>query len=188
MILIVGLGNPGKKYTHTRHNIGFQVADTLAQKSKWEGNKKANCFYIRKHISDKDVEIIKPLSFMNESGKPARYIQKKHNIKIQNIIVIHDDIDLPLGKIKISANRSSAGHKGVKSIINELDTQNFTRLRIGILPLRVRLVRENTEKFVLGKFNKQEQKIIAKVIATAVEAIVYALDNGIKRAMTKYNK
>lgn len=186
MILIAGLGNPGKKYLYTRHNIGFQIADALSKGLKWKKSKKAKCFYVRKQINGNDVEIIKPLSFMNESGKPVRYIQKKHIIPIHNIIIIHDDIDLPLGKIKISVNRSSAGHKGVKSIINKLGTQNFTRFRIGIYPLQVRPAK--VEKFVLEKFNKEEQKIINnKIIPKAVEAITYALEHGIEQTMSTYN-
>lgn len=191
MILIVGLGNPGKKYIYTRHNIGFQIADALSQNSKWKKNKKANCLYIRKQIGNKELEIIKPLSFMNESGKSVRYIQKKHTIKIQDIIVVHDDIDLPLGKIKISKNRSSAGHKGVQSIINELGTQNFVRVRIGIAPSLSshykRGMTKETEKFVLEKFPQDEQKIMNNIIQTTVEEITFALENSIEQAMTKYN-
>jgi len=185
MILIVGLGNPGIKYERTRHNIGFRTVDILIGRGKWKKTKKGNCFYVRKQINNHEVEIIKPISFMNNSGRPVKYIQKKHNIKIQDIIVIHDDIDLPLGKLKISINRSAAGHKGVQSIINELGTKSFIRFRIGIAPYPTKPV--DVEKFVLQKFSKKEQETINKVTKLTTEAVLVLLEKGIKIGMSKYN-
>ncbi len=150
MILIVGLGNPGKKYKNTRHNIGFRIIDAL--------NKK---------ISNQEVVLFKPSTFMNNSGQAVK--KKVNNLSPENLIVVHDDIDLPLGTVRVSKNKSSAGHKGVQSIIEQLGTQQFTRIRIGIQPPNGKP--QNTDKFVLKKFDKQEEKIIGPTIEQAVEII-----------------
>ncbi len=199
MKLIVGLGNPGEKYEKTRHNIGWQTADALAEKEKWRKNIKANCFYIKKQICNQEIEIVKPLGLMNNSGVSVGYIKKKYNLKAEDVIVIHDDIDLNLGRLKICQNRSSAGHKGVQSIIDHLKTKNFIRFRIGIKqteqsnnpPARGRTKRLNrkipAERFVLEKFNKDEQKKADQIIKLTTEAICLSLQQGIKAAMNKYN-
>jgi PTH1 family peptidyl-tRNA hydrolase len=144
MILIVGLGNPGKKYQKTRHNIGFRIIDSLD------------------FAQDKGITLLKPRTYMNQSGKEVKKVIENWKLKIENLVVVHDDIDLPLGTIRINKNISSAGHKGVQSIIDELRTKNFTRIRIGILPKTGKP--QNVEKFVLQKFTKEEEKIIKKVI------------------------
>jgi len=190
MFLVVGLGNPGKKYNHTRHNIGFNVVDILAEKEKWKNSKKGECKYIQKQINNKDVELIKPMTFMNNSGRSVRYAQKKHNIQTEKIFIIHDDIDLPVSTIRISKNSSSAGHKGVQSIIQELGTKEFIRIRIGIR------TKENliagrpklpTEKFVLKKFSLQEKLLIKKSITLAIQSISLAIEKNISYAMAEYN-
>jgi len=188
MTLIVGLGNPEKKYNHTRHNIGFKIVNILAEKEKWKKSKKVECEYIKKQINNKDVELIKPMTFMNNSGKAVRYAQKKHNIPVEKIIVIHDDIDLPVGAIRISKNSSSAGHKGVQSIIQELGTKKFVRLRIGIRSKTNGFIPKiPTEKFVLKKFSLQEKKLIKKAVNLSVQAISFALEKGTAQAMAEYN-
>ena len=150
MIIIIGLGNPGKKFKDTRHNVGFEFIDQLAKKleiKNWKKNKKANCFYFK---FDEEIELVKPLTYMNNSGQTVKYIQKKHNLKSKDIIVIHDDIDIPLGKIKISEGSGAAGHKGVQSIIDAIGTKDFKRIRIGILqekgkPLEIERFRKYAE-------------------------------------------
>ena len=120
MILIVGLGNPGQKFNKTRHNIGFLVIDEFLKKNAfpdWKKSKKINCLYAKKEIAGKEIELIKPLVFMNNSGQVVKSVSGKHNLKPGNILVIHDDVDLLLGKIRIVQNRGAAGHKGVESII-----------------------------------------------------------------------
>lgn len=179
MILIVGLGNPGKKYKKTRHNVGFWAMDELAKKETWQESKKANCLYLKTQISDKNAELIKPLTFMNNSGKCVRYVKRKRSIKPEDIIIIHDDIDLPLGTIRVSKNISSAGHKGIQSIIDELGTKNFTRIRIGIQPKIGKP--QNVEEFVLKRFTKEEGKRIQKIIKTAIKII----EKGLKEGMIK---
>lgn len=149
MKLIVGLGNPGKKYERTRHNIGSRVIGEL------------------KLLDLKNVVLIKPATFMNESGAAVKKLIKNHKLKIEDLTVIHDDIDLPAGQFKISRNRGSAGHKGVQSIIKELGTKNFERVRIGICPLLGKP--EAVEKFVLQNFTKSEEKILKDVIEKIVK-------------------
>jgi len=168
MILIVGLGNPGRKYQKTRHNIGFRVIDQLSS------------LELEKVILDK------PKTFMNLSGKVVKNLLKTYNLKPNNLIIIHDDIDIPLGKIRIVKNRGSAGHKGVESIIKELGTKNFARFRIGILPKTGKP--QNPERFVLQKFKKEEEKIAKEVIKQTAEAIKLTIKEGLEKAMNRFNK
>ena len=173
MILIIGLGNPGKKYKKTRHNIGFMVIDELINGEQVKAKikrKKTNSATWETSYNYKKIILIKPLTFINNSGKVVKAIVNNLKSSIQSLVVIHDDIDLPLGKIKISKNVSSAGHKGVQSIINELKTKNFIRVRIGIAP-EIKEKPENTTKFVLEKFNKKEKKELKQIIKKAVEEI-----------------
>ncbi len=168
MILIVGLGNPGPKYEHTRHNIGFRVVDEIAP------------------LILKGVVLAKPKTFMNLSGKMVGSFLKSYKLKPNNLIIIHDDIDLPLGKVKIVKNRGAGGHKGVESIIKELGTKNFIRFRIGIQPKFGKP--KSPERFVLQNFNKDEEKILKEVIEKIIEAIEFFLKNGLEKAMSKFNK
>ncbi|MFH1460927.1 MAG: aminoacyl-tRNA hydrolase [Patescibacteria group bacterium] len=170
MKLIIGLGNPGEKYQKTRHNLGFMVVDFLAGKESWQKNKKANCLYLKKQINQESVILSKPQDFMNNSGQAAKTLTDYYKIPAQDIIVIHDDIDLALGEIKIQPNRGSAGHKGVQSIINALNTKDFTRIRIGIRPADSEIAID-TEKFVLQNFTKQEKPIIQETIKKAAQFI-----------------
>lgn len=144
MMLIIGLGNPGKKYEHTRHNIGHMIIDQLKKNELG------------------DLIIAKTETFMNFSGQAVGSLTKNYKLQTKNLIVVHDDIDIPLGEFKIQKGRGAAGHKGVQSIINELKTNDFWRIRIGICPKRGKP--ENVEKFVLQKFTKEERKIL-KIIA-----------------------
>lgn len=151
MILIAGLGNPGKEYEKTRHNIGFRLIDELAKD-------KPN-----------NVVLLKPQTFMNKSGDAVIGAVNFYKIKPTDLWVVHDDIDLPLGEFKISENRGSAGHKGVESIIKRLGTKNFHRIRIGICPDEGKP--EAVEKFVLQNFTKTEETILKKIIAEILEQI-----------------
>jgi PTH1 family peptidyl-tRNA hydrolase len=170
MHLIVGLGNPGKKYQNTRHNLGARVIDELES------------------LNLKGAVLAKPGGFMNESGKAVKGLTKAYNLKSNTLIVIHDDIDLPLGQIRIVKNRGSAGHKGVESIIRELGTKNFIRFRVGIRPVsNIKYKVSSVEKFVLQKFNKEEEKIAKDMIKKTVEAIEYFLKEGAEKAMNEFN-
>ncbi|MFZ5559524.1 MAG: aminoacyl-tRNA hydrolase [Patescibacteria group bacterium] len=170
MKLIVGLGNPGRKYKKTRHNVGFRIIDEIikSQKSRQFGGQAP--------VKSQNLIFLKPNTFMNRSGKAVKSLTTKYKIPTTDIIVVHDDVDLPFGTIRISKNSSSAGHKGVQSIIDELGTQNFTRIRIGIKQV-TGSKKQETEKFVLEKFTKQEEKQLSEIIKKAVEQIKLLFDS-----------
>ena len=189
MIIIVGLGNPGKKFKETWHNVGFLAVDELSKKNDfpdWQESKKNNCLYTKKEIAGKETELIKPLIFMNNSGSVVRSVAKKHNLRPEDIFVVHDDIDLTLGKIKIVKNRGAAGHKGVTSIIKELRTKNFVRFRIGIRPPEIKKVKD-LKKFVLQRFGKKDEKILKEIIEKAKKAIEISLSESLEKAMQEIN-
>ncbi|MCD6232889.1 aminoacyl-tRNA hydrolase [bacterium] len=171
MFLIVGLGNPGKEYRKTRHNVGFLVLSKFHKKnnfSKFILSKKHNCLLSKGEVLEKQILLAKPQTFMNNSGKAIKSILQYTKTPLTNLIIVHDDIDLPLGKIKISKNRGSAGHKGVQSIIDNLGTKDFTRIRIGIAPPKKI---ERIDKFVLENFSNKEKKILNKTIETTCELL-----------------
>lgn len=151
MIIIVGLGNPGKKYEKTRHNVGQRVIDELAKRK------------VRKFT------IAKPQTFMNNSGKAVKALVNFYKTKSDNLWVIHDDIDLPIGTFRTCQGRGSAGHKGVESIIKELKTKGFNRIRIGIQPKAGKP--KQVDKFVLQNFTKEEEKILKEIIQQVIEEI-----------------
>jgi PTH1 family peptidyl-tRNA hydrolase len=160
MILIAGLGNPGKKYTKTRHNVGFRIIDSMKKSPTPAKNKK--------------VILLKPDTFMNESGKAIQKTIAYYKIPPDNLIIIHDEIDLPFGEIRVSKNSSSAGHKGVQSIIDGLKTKDFTRIRIGIYPrskVKSQKSKVDTTDFVLEKFSKKEEKEFEDITKRAIEEI-----------------
>ncbi len=194
MVIIVGLGNPGKKYKNTRHNIGFLLVDKFREKNKFPKfklKKIFNSLTSEGEIAKKKILLVKPQTYMNNSGKALKLLirNKKAMAKltrIENLWVVHDDIDLPLGKIRISKGRGSAGHKGVESIIKELGTKKFVRIRVGIQPKTGKP--KNPEKFVIQKFSKEEEKIVKKIIKTTCQALKTTLTQGLQKAMTEFNK
>lgn len=170
MLLIIGLGNPGQKYSDNRHNIGFMALNAL--KETWnfpdfKFDKKFNAQVSKGNRQKKNICLIKPQTFMNQSGKTVRAILKFYKLAPANILVIHDDIDLPLGKYKFAANSSSAGNNGVQNIIDTLGTQGFKRIRIGVAnnDLRTRI---DPGDFVLQDFSKEEKKEINKILKQVV--------------------
>ena len=172
MVLIIGLGNPGTKYKKTRHNIGFRVLDEFQNEnnfSNFEFSKKFNSLISDGIVKNKTILLAKPQTFMNNSGKTAKGLINFYKIKSSDIIVVHDDIDLIFRTIKISEKRGSAGHKGVESIIRELGTKDFTRLRIGIRDKKLKS--KNTEKYVLEKFTEDEEKELEKIIKQSLESL-----------------
>ena len=194
MILIIGLGNPGKKYDNTRHNVGFIVVDEFQRKNKFPVFKLSNKFLAEtseENLNGEKIILAKPRTFMNESGKSVKKLVSSSGLKISDLWVIHDDIDLPLGKIRIVKNRGAAGHKGVESIAKTLGTKDFVRFRIGIRPttiIRGQKTKINVENFVLQKFKKEEEKIIETVIGKAIEAIEFSLKERVEKAMSEFNK
>ena len=169
MKLIVGLGNPGKQFERTRHNVGWMILDVLAGKETWRESKAAQANYVKMEIDEKRVELLKPNAFMNNSGVAVAYAVKKHGLNLNNLVVIHDDKDIPLGEFRVQIDRGAAGHNGVSSIIEHLGTKNFLRIRVGVAPIERPI--GDTADFVLGKFTKDEQKILHGVIERAVEEV-----------------
>lgn len=193
MKLIVGLGNPGKKYKDTRHNLGFLVLDRFLKKNhfpEFKSSKKFKSSISRDSFNRKRIILAKPQTFMNESGKAVKILATGYKIQATNIFVVHDDIDLGLGKIKIVKNRGAAGHKGVQSIIKEIKTKNFIRFRIGIKP-NYKTMKPFShlviESFVLKKFTKEEKKVINNSIKNCVKAIEVILKEGLEKAMNEFN-
>lgn len=161
--MIVGLGNKGDKYEKTRHNVGQIILDNIFGEAEWNKGGDVPAFYKRERIEGKEIEIIKPLTYMNDSGSAVSNAMKKHGLEEADLIVIHDDIDLPFGEIKISFNRGHGGHNGVKSIMNHIKTKNFTRIRFGVSPvsffgnIKKPQGEERVVKFLLSNFSKREQ-------------------------------
>ncbi|MBX4201094.1 aminoacyl-tRNA hydrolase [Candidatus Parcubacteria bacterium] len=180
MMLIIGLGNPGAQFNHTRHNAGFEVLDFFAQKNgfpEFSLSKKYEAL-----ISEKDdVILAKPQTFMNESGKTAAAMLK--NTTGVNLVVVHDEIDLELGKMKFSKDSGAGGHKGVASIIQHVGNNNFIRLKIGVATDDKR-----AEEVVLEKFSPAEQETLQQVIEKASEALDHLINNGIEKTMNEYHK
>ena len=193
MKLIVGLGNPGRGYAHNRHNVGFKCLNYFAKKQGIRFDKKQGRARIGTgEVAGSKVVVAKPQTYMNLSGQSVSRLVKKFNIDLSNLIVIHDDIDLPLGKIRIRHGGGSGGHKGVASIINELDSQDFIRIRVGIgRPISIGNHLEISEAdivaYVLSDFAPDENQIISQEISRMNEAILCLLTEGLTSAMNQYN-
>jgi len=170
--LIMGLGNPGPEYQNTRHNIGFQIIDMIAEDlilKSLKINKKFQAEICEGTFGEQKIILAKPQTFMNNSGLAVKKIKTFYKIKPQDIITIHDDIDLPVGKIRISQGSSSGGHKGLDSIITEIKSKNFIRIRMGIAnELRTKIP---TDKFVLQKFSLEDEKKLKNVFLDALNAV-----------------
>lgn len=194
LIFIVGLGNPGKQYQNTPHNVGFASVDEFVRRfefPKFEMDING-ILTSQKNFSAAKVIIAKPQMFMNNSGKAlARFFEQKKIRRTKNypnLWVINDDLDIPLGKIKISKNHGSAGHKGVQSIIDTLKTKNFVRFRVGIQTPEVLAKKIPPEKFVLKNISQKDRLTFLAAYQTAADALSYALTNGLEKAMTEFNK
>jgi PTH1 family peptidyl-tRNA hydrolase len=180
--LITGLGNPGPEYKGTRHNIGFMVVDHLAVQfgSAWEKSTKWDAL-TSKHG---DTLLAKPMSFMNRSGYPLVAIAQFYKIAPPEILVVLDDLALPLGRIRIRSGGGSGGHNGLESIILQFGTEEIPRLRVGIDAAPV----EGSVDYVLGRFFEEERPLVKSAIERGVEAIKCAVDNGVVSAMNTFNK
>jgi len=183
MWLVAGLGNPGDDYADTRHNIGFMVIDALSARYSISLRQKAtNFIYGRGFIGELETILVKPLTFMNRSGIAVWDAIRRYE-GIDNILVVHDDLDLETGVIRIRKAGSSGGHNGVQSIIDRLGSRDFIRLKIGIgRPDRV-----PAEKYVLRRFNKQERPVMEEAIETAADAVEEILARGVTSAQNKFH-
>ena len=182
MKLIVGLGNPGKKYNMTRHNIGFLILDDYVDNTKWASNDYAD--YIKANIDNEKVIFIKPKTFMNLSGNAVRYFMNYYKINIKDILVIHDDLDIEVGNFKLKINSSSGGHNGITSIIDNLGSDSFLRLKVGIS----KPSNGNTINYVLQSFSKKDYQIIMdkmQILKHIMEDFI--LGSNPEELMNKYN-
>lgn len=208
MKIIVGLGNPGSEYEDTRHNIGFMAIEKLAKELStetvnWQKSEKDNAFLARVG----DIILVKPLTFMNDSGKTVARLMHFYKLNPQDIWVIHDDMDLPIGKIRIRERGSSGGHRGVDSIIRELKSNEFVRFRLGIG--RGKLIGHGSDdgeevgkasihqeqharhqsviSFVLSRFTQSEAGLLKHLIKNGSDAVRIALNDGVDKAMGRFN-
>ena len=195
-MLIVGLGNPGPKYASTRHNIGFMVVekvikDLLPVGASWQAHKVSN---VQICVSE-DLIFAKPQTFMNASGISVKKLADYYKVPPENLWVVHDDIDLPLGKIRIRQGGGSAGHHGIESILRELGTDMFVRFRLGVGRGKLEekkgtdqyLHRHSVEKYVVSRFTTHEEGKVRKLIKHAAKAVELAFSRGLDRAMNEYN-
>lgn len=183
--LIVGLGNPGTKYERTRHNIGFAAIDELVKvwQMPLKEHKRFQGFLAEGIVGGQKVRLLKPLTYMNRSGQSVRAVMDWYKISPQSVLVIYDDMDLPVGKLRMRLVGSAGGHNGMKSIIAHLGGQNFPRLRIGIGTNGDR----ETVSHVLGKFAPEEMEIMEEVLYISVKAVELSLKQGIEKSMNRYN-
>jgi len=189
MILIAGLGNPGRRYAKSRHNIGYICLNYFARKHGIRFNKKQCLSRVGMgKVASKKVILARPQTFMNRSGEAIVRFKRKYDISPENTIVIQDDMDLPPGKIRIRPRGSSAGHKGIESIISHLSSRDFVRVRVGIgRPDVYETSEDDIINFVLSDFTKDEKGIIAEAIPRVSEAIYCILTEGVTMAMNRYN-
>ena len=185
MYLIVGLGNPEEDYSKTRHNMGFNVINKLAEKYNIEVNKKKfEGLYGDGIIENNKVILLKPQTYMNLSGKSIAQVVNFYKIPLENIIVIYDDVDIDIGLIRIRKQGSSGSHNGMKSVVEELSSEDFARIRVGIGKPKFD---NDMINYVLGAIPEEEQKSLDEGINKAKDAIEEILKNGIDIAMNKYN-
>ena len=186
--LILGLGNPGKEYERTRHNAGRAAAEYFVKKivaGEFEFDKKSNSLIAEGKVGKTKFLIALPETFMNKSGSAAIKLIRQ-NKELKELVVIHDDLDLPLGRFKISYGKSSGGHKGVESVMRALKTKNFVRIRIGVSPKKKPAQKEVVE-FIVGKFKPAESEIFKKVIKRISEALEIMAADSMERAMSEFN-
>jgi PTH1 family peptidyl-tRNA hydrolase len=191
--LIVGLGNPGKAYAHNRHNIGFRCINYLARlhSISIKGHQCQSQVGTGK-IAGVEVLLAKPKTFVNQSGEALGRLMRKYSIPVNDLIVIYDDLDLPLGKLRLRPSGSAGGHKGINSIISALGSEDFPRIKVGIGRPTTEDAAAITDEdvivsYVLSDFTPQEEAAIKPAIATAAEAIHCILTEGIVAAMNKFN-
>jgi PTH1 family peptidyl-tRNA hydrolase len=184
--LIVGLGNPGETYRDTRHNIGFMVLDEIARRlgaafreeKRWTG-------LVAKFTGG---YLLKPLTFMNDSGRSVQSVAHFYKATPAQTLVVYDDVDLPLGRLRFRTSGSAAGHNGIRSMISSFGSDEFPRLKVGISPANGRPAGERMVGHVLGKFRTEEQTELQIVIQRAADAVLSAVDRGLEAAMNVFNR
>lgn len=184
--LIVGLGNPEPKYDQTRHNIGFAVVDAvaIAWGCSWQNHKRFQGWFSEGSRGGQKRYLLKPKTYMNLSGQSVRAVLDWYKLEPEAVLVVYDDMDLPLGKLRLRLSGSAGGHNGMKSLISHLGTQHFPRLRLGIGKSDGT---KDTVSHVLGRFTPTETPIVEKSLQLATEAIEYSLREGIPKTMSRFN-
>jgi len=182
--LIVGLGNPGSKYQNTRHNIGFDILDFISDKNETDFETERLGDLSKISIKGKKVFLLKPSTFMNLSGKAVKYWMLQENIKIENLLIISDDLNLPLGKVRLRASGSSGGHNGLENIEFILNSKKYARLRIGISNPNENF---NQVDFVLGKFNDEEYDLLSSEFSNIDKLITSFVISGVDQTMNNFN-
>lgn len=184
---IVGLGNPGAKYDKTRHNIGFDLLDRLAEiwQMSWQENRRFKGYFTEgRGAGNQKIYLLKPTTYMNRSGESIRAVMDWYKLEPESLLVVYDDMDLAVGRLRIRLSGSAGGHNGIKSAIAHVGGQNFPRLRIGIG--KTNPDRE-TVSHVLGKFAPEEKPIVSEAMELAISAIEMGLKEGLEKAMSLYN-
>ena len=184
MRIIVGLGNPGVQYANTPHSVGFEAVDAIAAEigAFWEPKRQFSCLMAKGTFAGLPVMLVKPQTYMNLSGDSVAPVVKYHNATAADLLVIQDDIDLPVGRMRVRKNGSCGGHNGVRNIIERLGTQDFARLKLGVGKDKSDVIAH-----VLGKFDPTTRKTMDLVVAEAVKAAAAILRDGPDRAMNAYN-
>ncbi|MEO0825614.1 MAG: aminoacyl-tRNA hydrolase [Cyanobacteria bacterium J06639_14] len=188
--LIVGLGNPGNQYDRTRHNVGFDVVDRLAY--RWQGtlpeHKRFKGKYGEIRVAGQKIGLLKPLTFMNRSGQSVRAVVDWYKLSPNDVMVVYDDMDLPVGKLRLRLAGSAGGHNGMKSIIAHIGTQDFPRLRLGIGATEKAGDRDGAVvSHVLGRFAPGEAEQIKEVVELSADAVERSLKDGVEKAMSLFN-
>lgn len=190
MFIVVGLGNPGREYEKTRHNVGFMVVDALHEHAggkEWRSDAGSEADVSEATVGHEKVLLLKPQTFMNLSGKSVQHVRNFYKVDPAKIFVVYDDADLPLGTIRIRLGGSSGGHNGVQSVIDALGTEQFPHVRIGISTPERDERKVDAKDFVLSAFTSAEKKMLRKVIDRAVLALHDAITNGVEHAISKWN-
>jgi PTH1 family peptidyl-tRNA hydrolase len=184
--LIIGLGNPGPRYRHTRHNVGFAVVSVLAERHRIAGRSQGPAIVGSGEFGGERVILGQPTTFMNDSGRAVAQLRRKHpSIPVEDLLIVVDEMDLPIGTIRLRAKGSAGGHNGLKSVIAALGTDAFPRMRIGVgrPPLGFDPI-----DHVLTRFRPEEREVIDGVIETAADAVEYWIENGIEETMNRFNR
>ena len=183
--LVLGLGNIGRRYEKTHHNVGFEVLDLVCEKFEIRRLPPQSDYdWAEIKLDQRRIILARPKTYMNLSGLAARALLQMNNLEPEEMLVVVDDFNLPLGRLRFRPTGSEGGHNGLESIIEELQTERFPRLRLGIGPVTGNL---DAVDFVLGKFTAEETEPVKKMIASAAEAVIFALHNRFEEAMSKYN-
>ena len=186
--LVVGLGNPGDGYAASRHNVGFVVANRLAKRARLEFAKKAADARIAEgSLGQTRVAIAKPQTFMNESGSSVRRLLDRYRLDPSGLVVVYDDVDLPLGRIRIRASGGPGTHNGMRSVVSTLGTEAFPRVRCGVAPAEPRAEIGDLAEYVLAPFEADERPVADDMAARATEALEILLRDGLTRAMDRFN-